>query len=60
MLISITCWFWYLERGHGRRGRRGGDEDEEQSAPPAAPATLFDFLQPKLGKGKHTIILNNN
>ncbi|XP_071786876.1 uncharacterized protein [Asterias amurensis] len=40
------------ERGHGRRGRRGGDEDEEQSAPPAAPATLFDFLQPKLGKDK--------
>ncbi|XP_038055365.1 tudor domain-containing protein 3-like [Patiria miniata] len=37
-------------RGNERRGRRGGDDEEEASAPPAGPATLFDFLQPKLGK----------
>ena len=37
-------------QGNPRRGRRGDDE-EEAVAPPTGPATLFDFLQPKLGKG---------
>ncbi|XP_022100326.1 tudor domain-containing protein 3-like isoform X2 [Acanthaster planci] len=40
-------------RGSGRRGR-WGDDEEEGSAPPTGPATLFDFLQPKLGKDNET------
>ena len=53
-LISINDDY-LSERGYGRKGRRG-DDDEETSAPPAGPAaTLFDFLQPKLGKGNTRI-----